>query len=458
MKLSMSDIAQAISSVKAPSSSGCVTGVSTDSRSVAAGDLFVAIRGPHFDGHQFVQDVLDKGAVAAVVDEKSGVVGDRIFVVNDTVRALGDLAAFYRRSFASTPRIAITGSNGKTTTKEMVAAVVSVLGPVHKTEGNFNNLFGLPLTIFKWRPEHRVSVLEMGMNELGEIARMTDIADPTIGVVTTVQAVHLENLHSIENVAKAKGELYSHMRPDGIIIVNQDNDYIQPYAAAYRGRAIRFGMRNGCDVQFGHMQSDGLSSTDVTFSILGHEVRVVLPVPGAHNVMNAMAAAAVGVALDIDREAIVEGLSRFTPMKMRMERLQLANGVQVINDCYNANLQSMIAALRTVSAAKRAGRFIAVLGDMLELGEKSDVFHSDLGRAAAEYGVDSLFAFGEFSDDVKRGASEKGLANVVASQDIEMLAEKVHAMIQPGDVVLVKGSRGVKMERVIDFLKYKVGV
>ena len=440
------------------SADGC-TGVSTDTRTLEKGDAFVAIRGPHFDGNKYAAEAASKGARVLVLTSNVEVSNDvAVIRVKEGERALGDIAAWWRKKF-KVPCVAITGSNGKSTTKEMIAAIVSSLGPVLKTEGNFNNLVGLPLTIMRWSDEHKVAVLEMGMNAPGEISRLTEIADPHVGVVTNVTAAHLEKLRTVDKVAAAKGEIVEAMDPRGTIVINDEDPWVRAMGSRFAGNVISFGMQNDSTVKFGHMISEGLDSMDLTFTIGDEERTVHLPVPGAHNVMNALAAFAVGHALEIPVNTMIDNFTRFRPMAMRFENVQLTNGVRVVNDSYNANPQSMMAAFRTVGGAKRAGRFIAVLGDMYELGEQAIQLHRDVGAAAAEAGVDELYRMGDHAEDVAAGAAHGGLngARVHVTDTMDELVAGVTETMQAGDVILIKGSRAMKMERLAEHLKREIG-
>ncbi|MBI2344008.1 MAG: UDP-N-acetylmuramoyl-tripeptide--D-alanyl-D-alanine ligase [Deltaproteobacteria bacterium] len=505
-----------------------VTAVQIDSRHFRDGSWFIAIPGLHFDGHDFVASVLAQGARGVILARNrmtpaiaqavaQAAARPWILQVEDTVVALGAIAAAWRQHCRATTCVGITGSNGKSTTKEMIATIAGahvapssgkaagaspsaprcgwvvgprtsvrgvscsgeassqdatgvspwgptiagVGGPVLKTEGNFNNLIGLPLTLLRLETPHVVAVVEMGMSAAGEIARLTTVLDPDVGLITNISAAHLETLLSIENVAGAKGELFATMRPDRTIVVNAEDPWVCQVAEHYRGRKITFGMKNGCDVQFGRVSSTGLSTSVLSFYVAGKEYHATIPVPGTHNVMNALAATAVALACRIPMETVVERLPHFTPMRMRMERVQLENGVQVINDSYNANPESMAAAFRTVSAARRAGRFFAVLGDMLELGPQAGACHRALGAQAHASGVDRLFVIGLHARDVAEGARQAGMAAdaVLATEaDKTMLQDAVRSAVTRGDVVLVKGSRGMEMERVVEFLKREIGV
>jgi UDP-N-acetylmuramoyl-tripeptide--D-alanyl-D-alanine ligase len=443
------------------------TAVATDSRTLPAHAWFVALKGPHFNGHQFLADGIARGADGLIVSEEiaDGLLDDAtspwIVQVSDTQAALGSIAQSWRAMCKDATVVAITGSNGKSTTKEMIAAIATSQGSVLKTEGNFNNLIGVPLTLFRLKSSDAMAVIEMGMSEAGEIAQLTQMVNPDIAVITNVSAAHLDTLQTIENVAAAKGELFASMRRDGIIVVNMEDPWVRDLASNFPGRKITFGMRNECDVQFGRVHAGELAESHLTLYIHGKEFHLTIPLPGTHNVMNALAATAVGVALDIVPEDIVARLPRFTPMRMRMERVQLVNGVQVINDSYNANPESFEAALRTVGAAKRAGRFIVVMGDMLELGQSAHASHVTAGRQVQQYGADALLVLGEHASAVLAGAQESGMtSNAVTSfeMDAEALQSSLLDMLRSGDVVLVKGSRGMAMETIVEFLKRRVGV
>lgn len=441
-------------------SSRTVGGVSIDSRKIKSGECFIALKGSHFDGGEFISKAIAAGASVVVTSAEVKVPNNiGLIKVDDPIVALGDIAAFWRERF-TVPCVGITGSNGKSTTKQMTAAALSSLGPVLRTEGNFNNLIGLPLTALRWNADHKVAVLEMGMNAPGEIARLTKIARPDVGLITNVSSAHLEKLHSIENVARAKGELFENMRQDGTIIVNLEDQWIQKLAKKYKGCVYTFGMQNGADIQFGRMESRGLTSIDMTVYVEGKEYSVHLQVPGTHNVMNAMAAIAVAKVMGVSVSAAINDIQNFEPMSMRMEHIQLSKGIQLVNDCYNANPLSMKEALRTVSGAKRAGRFVAILGDMLELGTNSPSCHREVGMSAAEHKVDKLFAFGPFAVNLAEGARGAGLnsGKVSIYTDMEQLKKDVIDFVNTGDVVLVKGSRGMQMERVVEHLKDIIGV
>ena len=375
------------------------------------------------------------------------------------MKALGDIAQWWRSQF-SIPCVAITGSNGKTTTKEMIASITQAKWKTLKTDGNFNNLIGLPLTLNRLNKDHGIAVLEMGMNAVGEIERLTKIASPTVGIVTNAAAAHLEKLHTVEAVAKAKAELYEAMNPEGYAIYNAEDPWLSKLVKNFKGKKISFGMRGGCDILFEHMENFGFDSMELKLSVQGKLFQAKLKATGLHNVMNAMSACAVGVSLNLSHDLIQQGLENFTPLKMRLEQIQLDNGVRLVNDAYNANPVSMEAAFRTVGAARRAGRFIAVLGDMKELGEKSEELHQEVGHKAIQYGISKLFVIGDFAKHLADGAKKAGLAtsSIYTADNEEQLVKKLESEIESGDIVLVKGSRAMHLENVVEALKERFGI
>ena len=416
--------------------------VGTDSRAVAAGALFVALRGAHHDAHRFVAEALRQGAAAALVeDPPPGVDPARLLRVPDTLRALGDLAAFTRRRWGG-PLAAITGSNGKTTTKEMLAAIAAADGRLRgrtlATHGNLNNLIGLPLTLLRLRGDEAAAIVEMGMNAPGEIARMTAIAAPTIGVITNVGPAHLEGLGSVDGVAAAKGELFAGLGATATIAVNREDEHIVRLAAHFPGRRIEFG--HGGEVWADAIDDRGFDGVDFTLRVGALHTRVRLRMAGRHNVQNALAAAALAHGLGLDVETMAAGLSAAAPPKMRLEVARLANGVTGVNDAYNANPASTEAALDTL--ARMPGRHIAVLGEMRELGAAAGALHRQVGAYAAACGVQWLIAVGPQGDALAAGARAAGSIEVDECPDAAAAAALVAARWRRGDVVLVKGSRG----------------
>jgi UDP-N-acetylmuramoyl-tripeptide--D-alanyl-D-alanine ligase len=434
-------------------------GVTTDSRRLARGELFVAIRGEAHDGHDFLADAAARGAGAVVVERSHAErpLACGVIAVRDTLAALGDIASFHRRRHR--PRIvAVTGSNGKTTTKEMLAAILErALGPgrVLRTTGTQNNLVGLPLTLLRMAGTEDAAILELGMNGPGEIWRLAQIAEPDVGVITCVAPAHLEGLGSIHGVAEAKAELYRRLRPSATAVVNADDPLVAASARAFPGRKIPFGTGGeGLAVEAQDIVDRGLDGIEFRLAVERHDVPVRLAVPGRHNVTNALAAAAAGHALGIGLDALQAGLEAFQPPGMRMEVTQLPTGVTVLNDAYNANPASMAAALRTL-AASRGRRRAAVLGEMRELGAEAVHAHRELGAAAAAVHVDALFLLGRHADAVRAGAEAAGFPadRITIAATHEELGGRLAAWCRAGDLVLLKGSRGAAMEEVLRHLR-----
>jgi len=351
---------------------------------------------------------------------------------------------------------AITGSSGKTTTKEMTAHILAGCGPTLKTKGNFNNLIGLPLSLLPVGYGHRFAVLEMGMNAPGEIARLTEIADPDVACITNVHPAHLAGLGSIEGVARAKGELFRGCRQAATLIVNLDDPLIRALAQGLRHKVVTFGRQGEADVWASDVRACGLEGIAFSLHCVGQSAPVRLQALGQHNITNALAAAACAFSLGADLEAIVCGLQAFAPGENRLGLRQLPCGLQVINDSYNANPASMNAALATVRLIRQQQRAVAVLGDMLELGEFSARAHADLGRQVVEQGFDYLFAVGDYAETVVLAARQAGIPTTHAQccRNKEEAAAALQGLLDSGhlqtnDLVLVKGSRGMRMEQVL---------
>ena len=433
-----------------------VTGISTDSRTLKPGELFIPLRGPNYDGHDFLLRALRNGAAACLSEEVVGAFPVPLIQVEDTLKSLGDLAAARRREFSG-PVIGLTGSTGKTSTKEMIARILGLTGPGLKTEGNFNNLIGLPLTLLRLTAEHRWVVLEMGMSARGEIARLTEIAEPFVGIVTNVGPAHLETLHNIEGVARAKGELFAGMKAGGIAILNADDERVARLPVANGVRRVFFGLDPSAEVRAEQVTT---TRDGIRFELCLGEKRypVRMEVAGRHNVQNALAAAAAANALEVPGELIAQGLEDFRPSPGRMELVEIENDILILEDSYNANPLSVRAALATLDELGGEGRRVAVLGDMLELGKNTGELHREVGELAG-HRVDLLVLLGEQAGEVARGARQSGLTEefivVVASHEeaIGVLRER----LQSGDRVLIKGSRGMKMEKISGALRNKVG-
>ncbi|HQR59771.1 MAG TPA: UDP-N-acetylmuramoyl-tripeptide--D-alanyl-D-alanine ligase [Methylophilaceae bacterium] len=423
--------------------------VTTDSRKVQTGDLFVALKGEHFDGHDFVVPCLAQGAVAAVVGEqwRGEIAQGALLKVQDTRLALGALAAYWRGKFAI-PLAAITGSNGKTTVKEMLASILreaTGAETVLATEGNFNNDIGLPLTLFKLKPQHRYAVAEIGMNHPGEIAYLTRIARPTVALVNNAGAAHLEGLGSVEAVARAKGEIFEGLAADGTAVINADDAYASLWRqlAAPR-RVLDFGLEQPAGVSADYqLQADG---SQLVIRLPQGRIEVQLGVPGLHNVRNALAAAAAALAMGIAPATIAAGLERFGGVKGRLQRKPGKGGTILIDDTYNANPASMRAAIGVLAAM--SGRKIFVMGDMGELGADAAALHANIGALAKQSGIDALYAMGGMA----AGAAQAFGAGAQHFESPEALASALQPELQPGVTLLVKGSRFMRMERVVDLL------
>jgi UDP-N-acetylmuramoyl-tripeptide--D-alanyl-D-alanine ligase len=438
--------------------------VVTDSKSVKKGSVFVALKGARFDGHRFLGEAARRGASCLVVHQRpaSGSLrGAAVVRVKDTLEALGGLA-HYRRTLVAPKVLAITGSNGKTTTKEMVAAIVErasldgrrLKGKVLKTEGNFNNLVGLPMTLLRLRGHERVAVVEMGTSTPGEIARLCRIAAPDIGLITSVAAAHLSGLRTIAGVAREKGQLFRGIKPGGVAVVNNDDPRTRRLGASFKGTKITYGKKGG-------VRAEGRRSLDAgtsrfTLRIRRRRGRVRLRFSGAHNISNALGAAAMAHGLGVDIAAIRAGLESARPFPMRMA-IERWRGVGVINDAYNANPASMAAALKTLGELKGRGKKLAVLGDMLELGGEARQRHLALGRQAAACGVDRLYLLGRQARAVKQGALSAGMdgERITIGKNHRQLASLVRQRARRGDWILCKGSRGMKMENVLAALREK---
>ncbi|WP_447977856.1 UDP-N-acetylmuramoyl-tripeptide--D-alanyl-D-alanine ligase [Candidatus Nitrospira bockiana] len=440
---------------------GEVHRVSTDSRDIRPGDLFVAFRGERFDGHQFVEPAVRAGAVAALVDtayQPSAGLRDRrdalVLSVPDTVLAYQRLATFHRRRF-DIPVVAVTGSNGKTTTKEMVARVLEERWAVLVTEGNLNNRIGVPHTVLRLTASHEAAVIEMGVDQKGQTTRLAQIARPTIGLVTNVGPDHLEFFGTMDVSAEAKAELLEWLGPEDAAVLNADDRYHDYLASRARCRLLSFGTVPQAEVRADEIRSDA-AGTSFRLQVPGQlpPARVALSVYGAHNISNALAAAAVGTLCGLSGGAIARGLARFKPASMRSQ-VESVNGMTVINDCYNANPASMMAALDLLAAIPGTGRRVAVLGDMLELGARSPAFHEEVGAYTAGKHIDFLLACGALGRGIAEGARRAGMpeSRVREADDARTGARMLRAIVQPGDVVLVKGSRGMRMEHVIDDLR-----
>jgi UDP-N-acetylmuramoyl-tripeptide--D-alanyl-D-alanine ligase len=435
-------------------------GISTDSRTVAEGELFIALKGERFDGHHFAIEALKKRAGGVIIEEDrvrdirwNGYRPSAVIAVKDALHALGDIARERRRQFG-TPVVALTGSNGKTTTKDMISACLETTFPVLKTKGNLNNLIGLPLTLLNLTERERIVVLEMGMNVPGEIRRLTEISEPDVGLITNIEKVHLEGMGSLERVKEEKGELFRRMRQDGTILLNQDDPRVIDLASEFCGQKITFGIDHPAEVMAKEIQLKGIEGTSFTLMMEGVTMEITLPFLGRHFVPNALSAIAAASLFGIELQKMKEALEHLSPSSMRMEVLCLKGGVRLINDAYNANPRSMELALQILSEIKREGRGIAVLGDMLELGDYSVEAHQLIGKQVGELSIDFLLALGEEAPVLVESAIRHGLSSEKA-RIVENHMEAISIlkkMVRDGDWILVKGSRRMGMEKIAEGL------
>jgi murE/murF fusion protein len=439
--------------------------ISTDSRTIHRGDLFVALKGEHYDGSRFVANAIKNGAAGILVNDTFKINAPKHdfvphLLVRDTLLSLGDMAAARRLWDKNLRVIALTGSSGKTTVKEMTGAILGQTHNVLKTEGNFNNLVGLPLTLLQLKPEHEVAVLEMGMNRPGEIARLTEIADPDIACIINVQEAHLEGLGDIWGVAKAKNELFSGLKPEGKVAVNLDDKIVTSLAEKLSQEKIFFGFHPRAFIRATDVESRGQDGMIFTLHVGSESRQASIGALGIHNVTNSLAAAAMAYGLGLNIDEITRGLAVFQPYDKRACIEELAHDIRVLNDSYNANPASMLAALKTLADLKNNHRAVAALGDMLELGSRSNEAHAALGRQVYEQHIDFLAAFGDQAKNMVSSARDAGMSPSDArdfnSKDelVSWLCELMRdGEITSDDWILIKGSRGMRMEEVLELLR-----
>jgi UDP-N-acetylmuramoyl-tripeptide--D-alanyl-D-alanine ligase len=436
-----------------------ITGYSIDSRAIREGELFFAIKGEVHNGHKFVADVLAKGTIAAVVSDIEA--GERLIQVADTLTALQHLASAVVNNWRG-KLVAVTGSAGKTTTKDLTATTLSQIGRVIKTQGNLNNAYGLPLSILKMETDGAQAddfdfgVFEMGMNHAGEIAALTAFASPDVGIITNVAAVHLEFFDSIDGIADAKAEMVRGIKPGGTAILNADDFRVA------RMRSLRddigyltFGIEENADVMARNIESDGLSGTEFTLVMPRGEVRVRLPLVGRHNLYNALAASAVAEHHDVPLETIAAAFVQVAAPKMRGEVLRFAAGFTVIDDSYNSNPRALVEMVTTMQASKGYQRKIVVAGEMLELGEAGAQLHREAGEQIAALGVNLLIGVRGLASELISGARHAGMSEQTALffATPQEAAEYAAQIVRVNDLILVKGSRGVKTEIIVGRLK-----
>ncbi len=435
--------------------------VSIDSRTTVKGDLFVAIIGAAHDGHNHAAKGVSLGQKGLIINRSAQIelphdqwrqAGYFCIAVEDTTRALGDLAAFIRKK-TRLPVVAITGSNGKTSTRRMTTAVMQQKFDVLATEGNFNNEIGLPLTLFKYEPSHKLAVLELGMNHFGEIRRLAQICRPDIGVITNVGPAHLEGLGSVEGVAQAKGELLEFLSPGAKIVLNQDDPYVSALADRCSHEVLFFGFSESADIRAESLKYEP-HRTLFTLRLPHGAIDVTLNVPGKFMVANALAAAACGFLMGVPIRQIADALADFTSRSGRMDIVKTPAGIHLIDDTYNANPASMAAALELLAEIREKQRSFFVCGDMYELGQQAEKLHQSIGAQAARIGVNGLYATGRFSASVAQGALQEGMLedNIFTGTKEEIISQ-LSIQLQSDDWVLVKGSRAMAMETISDAIK-----
>lgn len=430
-----------------------ISRVCTDTRQIKQGDLFFALRGERHDAHDFLDQAIAGGVGALVVSSKVDVVtGVPVIIVGDTLHGLQSLAAYNRRQ-NTVPVVGVTGSSGKTTTKDMVAAVLETRFSVLKTQGNFNNEIGLPLTLLDFSTQHGVAVVEMAMRAPGEINALCQLARPTSAIITNIGEAHLERLGSVENIARAKGEILEHISQDGFALLPGDSLHAREQALRCHGKVLFYGFDPRFDIYACNLRKAGAGNKFT--AVMGDQRgEVYLPLPGRHNVKNALAAIATGLLLGLTLEEVAAGLARVTLSGMRMDIIE-GQMFTIINDAYNANPDSTCAALQALEEfAGNSRRSVAVLGDMMELGAGCVQGHRRVGRAAVQHGVGLLITVGELSRKIAEGARQaKGdLNGIIHCENKDEALHILHSKLREKDVILVKGSRGTRMEEIIKSL------
>jgi UDP-N-acetylmuramoyl-tripeptide--D-alanyl-D-alanine ligase len=456
MKLTLAKIAEFISAEGDFPRDEVAQAYSIDSRTVGKGELFFAVRGERLDGHDFVDAALERGALAAVVRKDQWhrySWTDRVLVVDDTLVALQTLATAVRKVWGK-PLVGVTGSAGKTTTKEAIAHVLASKFRVLKSEGNFNNHFGLPIMLLKLEPEHDVAVIEMGMSHAGEIRALAKIAQPEIGVVTNVAPVHLEFFDSLAGIARAKYELIESLPSTGTAVLNADDEYVSQFGRDFKGKVVRYGINATADVRAENIRARGAEGSEFDVVIASTREHARLPLVGEHNVLNALAAVAVGLARGLNSSQAASALATLVPADKRGQVLQLGN-ITVINDCYNSNpkaLNAMVDALAAMPATRR----IVIAGEMLELGPAGEEMHRTAGEHAAGKKIDVVIGVRGLAQALVEGAGKSGArAEFVATP--EEAGEWLAREGRDGDVVLLKASRGVKLEKALETFKARRG-
>lgn len=444
-KITLSRLAKAVGSVC--ESEQEIDTICIDTRKIVDGCLFFAIKGENFDGHDFIDQAYTSGA-AGVVTSRPAEGREGVILVPDTRKALLDMAAFYR-SFFNIFMVGVTGSVGKTSTKEMIHTVLSAKGKTLKTEGNFNNEIGMPMTMFSLDSSFQNAVVEMGMSDFGEIRALTNVCHPNAAVITNIGVSHLENLGSRENILKAKMEITEGMAEDAPLILNADDDLLKNVSCHTDHPVIYYGLNEG-DVTATELKTVN-GSTQFLIHFYGKSIQAEIPVIGKHNVYNALSGFCVGMLADMEPEQIVKAMRLYKNAGLR-QNISVINQLTVIADCYNASPHSMYAAIDVITNVACDGKRICVFGDMLELGEVSDEAHIEVGKAVARSRVDHLVCFGELSKGMKRGAMMVGMKNIPCFTDHKEAADYLLKLIKPGDAVIYKASRGMHLEEVMNLV------
>ena len=451
-KLSLAEVARVTNAEKNSDAEIFFDKVSTDSRKIKGGELFVAIKGENMNGESFAGDAIKKGASAVMVSKTAKRIPEGVVLkVDDTLVAYREIAGAWRNRF-DIPIVAVTGSNGKTTTKDLTAAALTGLGNVLKTAANFNNEIGVPLTLLELNDSHKAAVVEIGMRGLGQIETLAKFVKPTIGIVTNVNETHIELLGSIENIAKAKGELVEAIPAGGAVILNADdpNVFAMKNLAADGVRVLTYSLENSSVDFFAKNILIGSVLTEFVMSFRGKEYDFEIPMLGRHNVSNALAAIAAGYAVGLTVPEVQRGFSTLTTTKMRYEVIR-RDGLTIVNDAYNASPASMRVAIRT-TAEVYDGRKFAVLGDMLELGSLSEKVHREIGAQLVENNFDTLITIGILGKFIADGARDAGMKNVYAVDSHEEAAQKILELVRDGDTILFKASHAMHMEKIIELI------
>lgn len=442
-ELSARQIAAAVNGRLIGDGNVTVKGVSTDSRKTDKATLFVALKGDRFDGNDFLESA--DGNVGCAIASREAAVSYPLIVVEDTLKALTALSKYYAKSIISTDiTVSLTGSVGKTTTKEMVSCVLAEKYETAYTKGNFNNHIGVPLTLLSVEEHHRALVCEMGMNHKGELLHLTSLVDSDVALITNIGHSHIENLGSREGIRDAKLEILAGLKKDGTLVVNGDEPLLEK--PPFDGRIIRVGQSDTCDIWAGEtvMSDDGV---EYVLHAFGETRSMTLPCTGRHNVMNSLFAVAVGIIADMSLDSIQKGLMSYVSTGLR-QKIYVKNGVRVIADCYNAGIESMTASLRTLAELQCSGRRIAVLSDMLELGDISEKAHTDVGETVAICGIDVLLTVGDAARHICNKAASMGVA-ATHFETKQQLADELKATLCEGDTVLFKASHSMKLEEVM---------